>query len=109
MIVEGFQNTPLISNGCLDPNGPYDSILFKAKSLKLPNGPILSIGSNMFFQQTDIEYWLLEVKGYLNYTSVHNDEGVESDFLYCCKSYRTAELSQQWGRVGMCKLDILWW
>ena len=34
----------------------------------------------MFFQQTDIEYWLLEVKGYLNYTSIHNDKGVESDF-----------------------------
>ena len=80
LIVEGFPNTPLIGNGFLDLNGPYNSILFKAKSSKFLNGPILSTGSNMLFQQTDIEYRLMEVKGYLNYSGIRNGEGVESDF-----------------------------
>ena len=80
LIVEGFPNTPIIGNDFLDINGPYNSILFKARSSKFPNGPILSTGSNMLFEQTDIEYRLMEVRGYLNYSAIRDDEGVESDF-----------------------------
>ena len=80
LIVEGFPNSPLIENGFFNLNGPYDSILFKARSSKFPNGPILSSGNDMRFQQTDIEYRLMEVKAYLNYSGIRDGEGVESDF-----------------------------
>ena len=77
--VQGFPNTPLISDGFMDQQPDADSILFWARSSKLPNGPILSTGSNFFLNTVQDSYRLLWVKASLNYTSILPTEGVESD------------------------------
>lgn len=77
LTVKGFPATPLIGDGFLTEQ--HDAILFQARSSKLPNGPILSTGSSMLFNTAKDEYRLMWLTAALNYTAIHNDEGVESD------------------------------
>lgn len=78
IVVEGFPATPLIGDQFLNLT-THDSIVFRARSSKFQNGPILSTGSAMLFETTKDEYRLLSVKAYLNYSAIHPNEGVESD------------------------------
>lgn len=78
-VVKGFPATPLIGDGFLRDDMAADAILFTARSSKLPNGPILSTGSNMLFSTKNDDYRLLWLKAKLNYTAINRDEGVESD------------------------------